>query len=270
VSEIRSNFDGDLLLHEAGDKHWKAFDEKQTLFADAVRQGWTTGLVGYFNPYCRILPTVLDSCTWMSEENVGGHITPEISSWHNALRPVERLLFPSSMKREPGRFEQHRQNYEQGKTESKKLLQDEQIRFVFLHLGVPHPPGIYERKTKTWSHGSYIDNLQLADETLKDLVNTIQSSPSANSTTIILSSDHSWRTWMWRGDAVNWNPEDERLASHSFDPRPVFMIHLPGQTNRQDITQSVDELKEHDIVEAMLQKETFSSKDLKQLLATGD
>lgn len=270
VSEIRSNFDGDLLLHEAGDSQWKAFDEQQTFFADAIRQGWTTGLVGYFNPYCRILPTVLDSCTWMSEENIGGHITPEISSWHNAVRPIERLLFPSSMKREPGRFEQHRQNYEEGNTESKKLLQDERIRFVFLHLGVPHPPGIYDRKTNTWSHGSYIDNLQLADRTVKELVNTIQASPSANSTTIILSSDHSWRTWMWRGDTVNWNSEDERVAARGFDPRPVLMIHLPGQTNRQDIKQSVDELKEHDIVEAMLQNEAFSGSDLEHVLATGN
>ncbi len=270
VEEIRSNLDGELLLRASNTDHWRHFDEKSTLFADARRQGWTTGLVGYFNPYCRILPTVLDSCFWTTEENPGGHLSSKLSSWQNAIRPLTILISSSERRKDPGLFQLHTQSYQAGKREGDRLLGDESIRFVFLHLGVPHPPGLYDRKNKIFGHGSYIDNLQLADTMLDDFLNIVERSPSADRTTVIVSSDHSWRTWMWQGDPGNWDDEDDREAQSGFDPRPVLMIHLPGQKSRRDIHQSFQEIKEHDILEAMLRKDDYSAADLDRMLNLGD
>ena len=52
-----------------------------------------------------------------------------------------------------------------------ELLRDQRIRFAFLHMPIPHPPGIYDRTThQLSSHGDYLDNLVLADETLGALM----------------------------------------------------------------------------------------------------
>lgn len=266
VEEIRSNLDGELLLRGSNAGSWRHFDERSTLFADARNQGWTTGLVGYFNPYCRILPTVLNSCFWISEENPGGHLSSQLSSWQNALRPMENIVFHAARKKDPGVFVLHTRAYEEGEREGDRLLGDESIHFAFVHVGVPHPPGLYDRKKKALGRGSYIDNLQLADTMLNDFLSIVERSPSADRTTIIVSSDHSWRIWMWQGDPVNWNEEDTREAQSGFDPRPVLMIHLPGQKSRRDVNQRFQEIKEHDILEAMFRKDDFSAADLEQIL----
>ena len=52
---LSSNLDGEPMIRFAGGSHWQAFDANNTLFADAQRLGWTTGVVGWYNPYCRIL-----------------------------------------------------------------------------------------------------------------------------------------------------------------------------------------------------------------------
>jgi hypothetical protein len=270
VDRIRSNLNGDLFLNALDPRAWQSFDEKSTFFEDAHKQGWTTGLVGYFNPYCRILTTVLDSCFWVSEVNPGGHLSSQLSSWRNASRPIENLFFHSGVQNDAGTFELHVRAYQKEREEGNQLLRNENIRFAFIHVGVPHPPGIYDRQTRRLGHGSYIDNLQLADTMLKEFLDTVEQSPSADRTTVIVSSDHSWRTWMWQGDPIFWNDEDNREAQAGFDPRPVLMIHLPGQQNRRDVNQSFQELREHDIIETMLRKDDFSAQDLEQLLPAGD
>ena len=90
----------------------------------------------------------------------------------------------------------HTDDYASVMAQAKELIEDSRIRFAFVHLPVPHPPGIYDRKRHTMSSsGTYLDNLALADETLAALQNDIQSTPAAGNTTLIVSSDHSWRTF---------------------------------------------------------------------------
>ncbi len=61
VNNIRSSLDGDPTINLTG-KPWQAFDANATIFADAQRLGWTTGVVGWYNPYCRILAGTLNYC----------------------------------------------------------------------------------------------------------------------------------------------------------------------------------------------------------------
>ena len=51
---------------------------------------------------------------------------------------------------------------------SQKLIGDDSIGFVFIHLPVPHPGGFYNRQTGAFSvPGSFLDNLALADRALR-------------------------------------------------------------------------------------------------------
>ena len=55
--------------------------------------------------------------------------------------------------------------------QAEALIRDQSISFVFIHLPVPHPPGIYDRSTgRERAGGTYIDNLALADRSLGELM----------------------------------------------------------------------------------------------------
>ena len=147
------------------------------------------------------------------------------------------------------------------------LIENNKVRFVFLHLPVPHPPGIFDRQNHTLREGgTYLDNLVLADDTLDTLMQEIDATPSADRTTIIISSDHSWRIPLWR-PGEGWSAEEEQASGGNFDDRPVLLIHFPGQTLRNDVTAATPELLEHDIVAGMLLGKINSPQDLTAFLA---
>jgi hypothetical protein len=72
---------------------------------------------------------------------------------------------------------------------------------------------------------------------------------------------------MWRGNEY-WTPEEEQVSQGKFDPRPVFLIHFPGQTSAINIPDAQSELVEHDIIASMLQNKLQSPDDLMSLLHT--
>ena len=87
VKNIRSSLDGDPTINLAG-KSWQAFDANATIFADAQRQGWTTGVVGWYNPYCRILAGTLNYCYWRMGDGQSDGALPEHSALQNAFMPL--------------------------------------------------------------------------------------------------------------------------------------------------------------------------------------
>ena len=124
---------------------------------------------------------------------------------------------------------------------------------MFIHLPVPHPPGIYDRRSgHQRATGTYIDDLALAAMSLEQLMATLETTASAAKTTVIVCSRP-----LLAGGLVAANTamesEEEETASHGrFDPRPVLMIHFPGQTTEHDITRPFDEIRIHDIIARML------------------
>jgi membrane-anchored protein YejM (alkaline phosphatase superfamily) len=152
---------------------------------------------------------------------------------------------------EPGFAQQrHVQDYAAIMPQAEALIRDQSINFVFIHLPVPHPPGAYDRNHRG-STGSYIDNLALADKSLGELLTTLAGTAMAAKATVIVCSDHSWRVPMWRSTAV-WSKEDEAASHGRFDPRPVLMIHFPGQQTEEDVAKPYDEIRIHEVIETML------------------
>jgi membrane-anchored protein YejM (alkaline phosphatase superfamily) len=147
------------------------------------------------------------------------------------------------------------------------LIENNQIRFVFLHLPVPHPPGIYDRQRHLLrSGGTYLDNMALADDSLGELLQEIDATPSASQTTVIVSSDHSWRIPAWR-HARFWSAEEERASGGRFDERPVLLIHFPGQKSGNDTHAALPEMLEHDMIADMLRGRIDNPEDLSVFLS---
>jgi membrane-anchored protein YejM (alkaline phosphatase superfamily) len=113
--------------------------------------------------------------------------------------------------------------------------------------------------------GTYLDNLVLADQSLGELRSILQSTPAANNTTLIVSSDHSWRTLMWR-PTEDWSLEELRASRGSYDPRPVLMVQFPGSVAGQVVAKPVDALVLHRILEDLLRGHMHSPTDLNDLI----
>jgi membrane-anchored protein YejM (alkaline phosphatase superfamily) len=136
-----------------------------------------------------------------------------------------------------------------------------------LHLPVPHSPGIYNRGRHTLvAGGNYIDNLALSDVTLGTLMKVIQSTPDASQTSVIVSSDHSWRVDDWK-KLSDWTAEEAHLSGGRFDTRPVLMVRLPGSQDGQVVSQPASAMILHPILEAMLRGQLRSSGDIAALVA---
>ncbi|HZD77474.1 MAG TPA: hypothetical protein VE218_10740, partial [Acidobacteriaceae bacterium] len=157
---------------------WHPYDVSHTVFGDARQLGWTTGIAGWYNPYCRLLQSVLDRCSWQYSAAYPGlpwRLFYDGSTFANflaLLQPHERI---DQLTTAPSDHDAHVRDYRDVMTQAQGLLHDQRIRFVMLHLPVPHPPGIYDRKRHALTAGgNYIDNLVLADDTLGQLMKVIQ------------------------------------------------------------------------------------------------
>jgi hypothetical protein len=251
---------------------WQRFAQNETIFAEAHSYGWTTGVVGWYIPYCRLLPDVLDRCSWQYSEpgrqDLSGGLGSTNSVSENILVMVPFRGKIGVLLHLPirGLTELHRSDYTAVMARAKDILNDSRIRFLFVHLPVPHPPGIFNRKLNMLSdQGTYLDNLVLADQSLGDLRSILQSTPAANNTTLIVSSDHSWRTFRWRSTG-NWSADASQASRGSYDPRPVLMVQLPGASTGEVIAKPVNLLIVHRILQSLLRGHLQTPDDLNDLV----
>lgn len=269
IEEIRSSVHGDLRYKSDSQSQWTAYDSHSTLFALARQKGWSSGVNGWFNPYCHILAPELDACTWEPDagfplEEYGASEDKSILANAAAL-PIMILDKMTGRSVTPAKVQMR--EYRDVMAYTHALIENEHVNFIFLHIPVPHPPGIYDRRQHTLRPGgTYLDNLVLADDTLGALLKEIDATPSASRTTLIVSSDHSWRIPLWK-PVSGWSAEEERASGGRFDDRPVLLIHFPGQASGKDVYSAEPEMLEHDIVAGMLQGKVNNADDLAGFLA---
>ena len=238
VDRIRVGADGMLQsLHDPDSDQWFRFRQQDTVFQDALDRGYHTAAAGWYNPYCRILPEVLDRCQWSFRELSGGMVS-DASVLKNTEAPWFRFLSRLGGLR-PDRgwtdelaAEVHIADYRDIVSAGDRFLQDSSIDFLLLHAPVPHPGGIYDRRTRTFTthRSSYVDNLALADAYLAHVRQILQQRGEWDSSAIVVMGDHSWRTQLlWRSSAL-WTAEDEAASQGGqYDERPAYIVKLPHQ-----------------------------------------
>lgn len=275
IDQIRSDLDGNLSYTDQAQHRWVSYDADKTLFGLANANGWNPGVSGWFNPYCRVFASLLSSCFWRPE--IGSRLALELmgassdkSSLENALILPRYFLLSHGARQETDdktlTYNRLVQDYQSIMTEASTLIESNSVHFVFVHLPVPHPPGLYDRKTHRFSKdGNYLDNLVLADEALGDLMQEIDRTPLADQTTVIVSSDHSWRVPIWK-TSPDWTKEEEEISQGRFEPRPVFLVHFPGQKSGHEVLTPLSEMAEHGIIESMLNRGMKNPEDLSAFL----
>jgi hypothetical protein len=291
TDHIRVDARGMLLAqHDPVAHRWQPFDPHHTVFQDALDHSYSTGLAGWYNPYCRILPDVLDSCYWVYHQTTPARLSPNRTARRNLFRPLRRLerrlqrclhalLYrlhlaapaspasppPTSSSDDRLDIRMHAADYRDLLAAGDRLLEDPSRDFVFLHLPIPHPYGFYDRRTRTiaTAHTSYIDNLALADLYLAHVRQLLESRNQWDSSAVLVMGDHSWRTSFVWIDSATWTEEDDRASNHGeFDPRPGYLVKLPNQHQPARIDQPFDAVRSRALLDALLSGTLQSPTDL--------
>jgi len=263
-----------LSLKNPSTGKWTPFHQRETIFQDAIDAGYVTGIAGWYNPYCRIMPEVLDHCFWTYRQSTPANLSPNRSLAVDLLRPFRYLWLdtkhllghgPGAPTDESRDIRQHSTDYRNLLRAGDAYLADPSISFLFLHMPIPHPYGFYDRNKKAFStkHTSYIDNLALADRYLAHMRQLLERNNQWDSATVIVMGDHSWRTSSIWKDSMTWTDEDE-AASHGgeFDPRPAYIVKLPRQQTPARIDQPFSAVSTRPLLDALLQDHLQSPADL--------
>ena len=196
----------ELMITYAGPGGPVPWSTQPTVFSRARDAGFNTALVGWWHPYCRVLG---NSLTFCSQRLVGD--TEPTSGVPLLLLDGFRELagsFPAatrlSLFASIHRWERTPENnvacagYLEILTDSKKVVADPAFGLVFIHWPVPHFPFIYSRSRNDFAldgSGTYLDNLVLADRTLGEVRQAMESAGTWENTTVLISSDHGLRPY---------------------------------------------------------------------------
>jgi len=264
VEEIRSSAEGQLWTREQSSSKWQSYNQYDTVFQDALGKGYSTGVAGWWNPYCRMMPAVLDHCYWTAWYLEHKRLAADASPTEKLKATLERALA------EPGKILPTRINdriqafgpndslhvaetYLDLSRQADTLLDDRSTTFMLIHIPIPHPIGIYNRATGELGSGptSYIDNLALADLYLAHLRSELEARGEWDSTTVVVMGDHGWRTQIWK---ERWWNETDEAASHGgkFDQRPGYIVKLPNQRGGARINEPFHALQTRVLFDALM------------------
>ncbi len=258
-------------LHNPVTGVWHPFDAQDTVFQDAIGFGFRTAIAGWYNPYCRILPRVLDECQWVFREGTTSGMSSDASALSNMaalwIYLADNLKLRRYGEREADKVaaRAHIADYNDLSSAGDRFLEDPTIDFLLLHMPVPHPPGIYDRRTRTFAThgGSYIDNLALADYYLAHVRQLLEQRGEWDSSAVVVMGDHSWRTKLLWITSPSWTPEDQ-AASHGgqFDDRPAYIVKLPYQTTAGRIDSRFAATRTRDLLDGILDGSIRSAPEL--------
>ena len=279
-SSVRASADGRTLqvrtpAHGSTPAAWSTFDQTKTVFADADKLGYRPAIVGWYNPYCRILAKVLTSCYWTNQSELSAMFparTIHENLFHPALRllaDIPRFFFPHRFHNTypAGEAHLHIDDYTAIRQAADQALSDRSLDFLMLHLPIPHPNGIYDRRyhTLTTAPSTYIDNLALVDRYLGHVRQMLEQQHEWDGATVVIMGDHSWRTTLLWSHDTGWTAEEQR-ASHGgkFDDRPFYAVKLPGQTTPAQISEPFHATSTQALLDALLRSEIATPEQLAQ------
>ena len=247
--------DPNTLILTTGDAS-ESWSSTQTIFDWASGRGLRVGVVGFYHPYCRVFPDVLSACivepmergAFATGSNVVKSATPRSESvalrllqeWQIARARVLMLASPNSDDtREieiPRRRRAQLRAFRKLRDAALEYSADPRLDFVFLHMPIPHPLGIYDRDSGDYSldrSRNYIDNLVLVDKTLGEIRASIQEASLDQRTVLVVGSDHPMREF-WREFSF-WTEEMERIFSaRKSETIPLFVVTPEAQPARYE------------------------------------
>ncbi|GFO55143.1 hypothetical protein GMSM_21500 [Geomonas sp. Red276] len=192
------------------------FAAQESVFSEVKRRGGSTALLGWYIPYARTMKGV-DFCRdyprfnfYTSESflDVLVHQWREVVDFRflpgsSTMLADNQIGMVTSMGRDVA-----------------AAIRTQDPTLTFLHFSVPHSPNVYDRTSGRLAFNrnkreGYLDNLALADRCLGELRRSLEEKGIWDSTLLVVSSDHHWRT----------NTYDQVLDRQHVP----YLVKLPGE-----------------------------------------
>jgi hypothetical protein len=191
------------------------------VFDDARDLGLDTALVGVYHPYCRVLAHSLSACWWT---DMPRPINSNGDTLGEAMRGQTRSLFETwrlSVFGQSLSTARKAREFPQALERAAAAAADASYGLVLAHLLTPHFPHAWDRRTATFTLGNaplrgYYDSLALTDRALGRLRRAMEHAGVWESTTVLLSSDHSMK--------------HAALLDGKADLRVPFLLKFAGQS----------------------------------------
>lgn len=217
----------------------RSLDPSESLFARFAESGYSSSLVGFYLPYCRLFRPFLKECLRYPhlEERAlrsSGVFFDDVKEILRTLDPVRGSLIEESAK-----------NAESLIRDSIRVIREGRADFTYLHFPFPHPPWIYDRaQQKIVPAGTpgidYRDALALADKTVGSLREAIEASGKAEDTVLIVTADHA-------------NYEPYPFVS-SLDERVPLLIHFPEASHQLRVSGTYNTFRLGRLIFSLLQE----------------
>jgi arylsulfatase A-like enzyme len=137
-----------------------------------------------------------------------------------------------------------------------RMLRNRNLNMVYIHLPIPHPPGIWDSKKKALTTGEsgYVDNLELADELLGRFRRDLEGTGDWDRTTVLVTADHpyrpEWASW-YEGEFDN--PKTQAITHGQWQPHIPFLVKLPYERHAKLYTRSFSSIVSGNLLLAALQ-----------------
>jgi len=281
ISEAHREGPDKLIIKYGDDQPAVSWGTQPNIFSRVRAEGFNTALFGWYHPYCRIIGQDLTKCAWDGLMPVaqpvrflyGENAMP--STWHSFVHSLfehvrtAALTVPFvSVILKPGvdvadvSEKDYVLFFNDTLQRTTEAANDPELELILTHWAIPHPPNIYDRQThqiSTSPNHSYLDNLELVDETLGKVRKAMESKGSWEDMVVLVSSDHWWRP-SWKKH-VWWTSEDESTMKNDLDRRVPFILKMPGRGDQGIVYEAAfNTVLSQDLMLAILKGEVSDTK----------
>jgi hypothetical protein len=243
------------------------WNRSMTIFAETAQEHIKTGLAGAYFPYCSILGISIDRCRDFRSFRANGSFPRRMR--RAVLLALDAVPFTYRLWLRERQSKKEIEQWEYATEEGTQMASDPSLDFVYIHLPIPHPPGIYDRRAGRLDPGpghSYLDNLALADVCLARIRRGMEQAGVWDTSTLIVTSDHWWRTYLWRGTVV-WTAEDSQIAGTGAPEETVpYTVKLAGAKDGFTYTRAFNTVITRKLVMTVLNQGIGSNAELAQWL----
>jgi len=233
-----------LRLVEGGEEI--PFSDFHNLFEEIAEDGFESGAVGFYHPYCRLFRTSLRRCAsyhgstplYFETETLWESFQASLRAFYATWRQrvIVNLL-------------------DRIRDAALTMLANPALDFVAIHFSIPHEPPIYDPESDELGGLGpglrFEGNVVLADKILGLIEERMRAAEVWDDSVLIVGSDHGWG----------------RLAGFDSEPGAVpFLVHMPGQTEGLSVDEPVDALLTRKLILALLRGELATPTEVASFL----
>lgn len=240
----------DLNLKFTGSGIVARWGSLPSIFSRMDEEGYTSQVIGYYHPYDRIFMNKLTHGYFYPGTILADTRNHKMES---IMLNVFVFLFQANVIR-PQEVAYYASIYNKFHHQASSAI-TEPVTLTFLHYPIPHKPYYYDRNSRVFlssftpqTHDHYLDNLGLSDRTFGELRKKLESAGMWEISTIIVSSDHWWRS------SIHYDGKK--------DYRVPFMVKLAGQNTPLIYSKSFNTVLTSDMIMGIVRGEISTYPEL--------